>query len=278
MGQQLSAAQCCQQENRRNRLAEFQLHVDDLNGGDESQIHDVGYEGVVDPNLVCCRAQDDCAEPISGAGGASMMESLSYVPVRFDVSPTIDVERSHARYSKIVVHSTRARTQRRSKAWEDWLRAATAGRSVTVLLSMPAPGKEKEAEKASEQAATGKLLCDKIPAMYYLDRALTKLSILPADSRSDGGVTGNSSSLITIPVDNIQVICPATDFMLFFDQVDAGLSDAEKARAVLLQYTTEDSERKRVCFVEETETAKERFVQALTALWLEKRNDHSMWF
>jgi len=186
------------------------------------------------------------------------IESLSYMPMRFDESSTVDAERSHSRYSKIMVHSTRARTQRRSKAWEDWLRAATAGRAITLLDGL--------AEASEEQSA----VLQRIPAMYHLDRPLTKLSILPAN--------GADTDAVTIMVDCIQVICPATDFMLFYDQIDAKLEESERSRAVLLQYVTEDTERRRVCFLEESEVAKDRFVQALTALWLEKRNDHSMWF
>mmetsp|Transcript_22028 Transcript_22028/g.48686 ORF Transcript_22028/g.48686 Transcript_22028/m.48686 type:complete len:292 (-) Transcript_22028:59-934(-) len=203
----------------------------------------------------CCKTNTENAT--MGLAAEAPLEALSYMPVRFDESTTIDVERSHARYSKIVVHSTRARTQRRSKAWEDWLRGATAGRSIT-LLSGISEASEDEAVKFTKQ-----------PAVYYLDRNLSKLSIHPQSS--EVGTT-------VIPIDNIQVICPATDFMLFFDQVDAKLEESEKNRAVLLQFVTEDTERKRVCFMEESESAKDRFVQALTALWLEKRNDHSMWF
>lgn len=186
------------------------------------------------------------------------LESLSYMPVRFDESSTVDAERSHSRYSKIMVHSTRARTQRRSKAWEDWLRVATAGRAITLLNGL---------DEASEGQSA---VLEKIPAMYHLDRALTKLSILPGN--------GADTAAIAIMVDSIQVICPATDFMLFYDQVDAKLDESERGRAVLLQYVTEDTQRKRVCFLEDSEVAKDHFVQALTALWLEKRNDHSMWF
>jgi hypothetical protein len=193
------------------------------------------------------------------ASSPSPLESLSYTPVRFDEGSTIDHERSHARYSKIVVHSTRARTQKRSKVWEDWLRAATVGCSITLLNGI------------TEDAEDEVLTMQKVPAMYHLDeRALSKLSILPAK--------GEAMSAITILIDSIQVICPATDFMLFFEQVGSKLDESEKTRAVLLQYVTEDSERRRVCFLEESESAKDRFVQALTALWLEKRNDHSMWF
>merc|ERR1719198_397384 len=82
-------------------------------------------------DFYCCRAQDDHDESMMGL---SSMETLSYVPVRFDVSSTIDNDRSQARYSTIVVHSSRARTQRRSKAWAEWLRVAIGGRKCTVLV------------------------------------------------------------------------------------------------------------------------------------------------
>jgi len=205
----------------------------------------------------CCKADQysDFADP---SLLMQQMESLEYTPLRFDEGATMDAERSHARYSKIVVHSTRARTQRRSKAWDDWLRDATAGRAITLLAGF------------NEAGSDASVPIKEVPAMYHLDRGLAKLSILPAN--------GVDASPITIMVDNIQVICPAKDFMLIIDQLDERLDKAEKGRAVLLQYVTEDTERKRVCFLEESDAAKDRFVQALTALWLEKRNDHSMWF
>lgn len=211
-----------------------------------------------------CKEPGASSSPASGAlggvpVGAQDLESLSYVPARFDESPTIDVERSHARYSKIVGHSMRAKMQRRSKAWEDWLRAAVAGRSITLLS-----GFTQATERAAEVAV------ERIAAWYALDRTLTKLSILP-----DRDV---EMSPIPIMVDNIQVICPAGDFLLLLDQVDSLLDDSEKSRAVLLQYVTEDSERRRICFLEESVEAKDHCVQALTSLWLEKRNEHSMWF
>lgn len=212
---------------------------------------------VRDQRWGCCKA--DIAENLDGSQMPVPMESLSYTPFRFDDGPTIDVERSHARYSKIVVHSARARTQRRSKVWEDWIRSATLGRSITMCCGLD--------EAASECSA---LALERIPATYFLDRGLTKLAIQPA--------CGIDMSPINIMIDNIQVICPATEFMLFLDQVEGKLNSSETACAVLLQYVTEDTERKRVCFLEESEGAKNSFVQALTSLWLEKRNDHSMWF
>jgi len=212
------------------------------------------------PRLRCCEGPLDAEAGAAVAASAQPLESLSYTPLRFDEGPTVDVERSHARYSKIILHSARARTQKRSKAWGDWLSAATAGRAVTLLT-----GLAEAPEGLATATAPGR-----VPAMYHLDRSLAKLSILPANEAE--------RPPLTIPVDSIQVICPATDFVLLVDQVDAKLSELEKSRAVLLQYTTEDTQRRRTCFLEESEAAREDFVQALTALWLERRNDHSMWF
>merc|ERR1719231_1506160 len=97
-------------------------------------------------------------------------------------------------------------------------------------------------------------------------------------SPSDDGDAEKHFSTLEIPVDNIQVVCPLTDFMLLSDVVEAQLDESERARAALVQYLAENGESQRVCFLEESENAKDRCVQALTALWLEKRNDHSMWF
>lgn len=238
------------------------------------------------PPWGCCKADDEPFEhPAAASSSFSQppLETLSYLPMRFDESPTIDIERSHARYSKIVVHSSRARTQRRSKSWEDWIRVANAGRAVTLLSGVSQAGDADAGAVAGEGAGAGegaeaggggaKGSVARIPAMYHLDRTLCRLSILP--------VEGVDIMPIPIMVDSIQVICPASDFGLLFDQVDTSLSEAEKGRAVMIQYVTDAEDttgRKRVCILVETEVEKDCFIKALTALWLEKRNDHSMWF
>jgi len=215
----------------------------------------------------CCRAFGEPSETEGGLPQA--LESLSYMPMRFDEGPTVDPERSDARYSKIVVHSTRARTQKRSKAWEDWVRAAIAGRAVTLLRETKQGG-DLKGDGGHAQGAGPTF--ERVPAMYHLDRTLCRFLLLP--------VRGVEMSPIAITIETIQVICPASDFLLFFDQVDSVLDEAEKRRAVMIQYVTDDSagERRRICFLEESDTSKDTFVQSLTALWLEKRNDHSMWF
>lgn len=249
-----SQIRCCAQEVADRRIEDLNVHDGDDAGDYVSQGDSPNQWGE------CCHVRE---VPTSHfPDGEFMLESLSHVPTRFDEGTTTDNDRSHARYAKLVLHSTRARTQRRSKAWEEWLRAATVGRPITLLTGFRSP---RAAGEETEPT------CTKVAATYFLDRGLTKVSIYPAGS-------SNQADAIAFMVDNIQVICPASDFMLFFDQVDTKLEESEKARAVLLQYVTEDTERRRICFLEESEEAKERFVQALTALWLEKRNEYSMWF
>lgn len=269
----MASVRCCQEERLSTgwgdelRTGEVDLQDERLcRGTDEAALDRLGKLGAEGerrqrspPSVPATGAGVQCCEAEAEVGQLPLhpLESLSYTPFRFDEGHTVDVERSHTRYSKIILHSTRARTQKRSKVWGDWLSGATAGRAIMLLTGV--------AEPHSEQAA----LCT-ISAMYYLDRSLTKLSILPRNRAE--------MPALTIAIDNIQVICAATEFVLLSDQWDAKLNTAEKSRAVLLQYATEDTERRRVCFLEESQAARDDFVQALMALWLERRNDHSMWF
>lgn len=288
MGQQTAAqAVCCEPDNyEKSKRAEINFS----SGGypdclpemrsehcipEMDSFHPPGAEVFLDPaECLRCSSRED---PTDGLFDNTVsLESLTYTQVRFDAKATIDPERSQNRYSRIVMHGARARTQRRSKAWEEWLRAAAAGRAVTMLVGTGFQS-FSGAEKSEGCQATQPP--NKVQAMYYLDRELTKLSILPQDKES----SESAMVPITILVENIQVICPLTDFMLLSETAEAQLDESERARAALLQFKTEASdasqpEQRRVCFLEESEDAKERFVQALTALWLEKRSDHSMWF
>lgn len=274
MGQQIAPEVACCRSEKGGRGCEISLfdlsdHPNAPNSAHSLvQIHGCTAEPPdfvqqMDPDewgCSSCRADD------TDIVGLSSMDALSYVPVRFDVTSTVDADRSQARYSKIVVHSTRARTQRRSKAWEEWLRAATAGREITLLVG---EGFQTTRIDITKEALLNG--CQKINAKYCLDRGLTKLTIMPVDP-------GANCKPVAILVDNIQVVCPLTDFMLLSDVVEAQLDESERSRAALVQYLAESGESQRVCFLEESENAKDRCVQALTALWLEKRNDHSMWF
>lgn len=282
MGQQLMPQQvaCCKNGRDLTKQCEVQIwELSDHPNAPHSfrQLRDgcsadpIDFNNPEDWGCSSCRAEGDESQD---AIGLHAMDTLSYVPVRFDVSNTVDHERSQARYSKIVVHSSRARTQRRSKAWEEWLRAATAGRKVTVLVGA---GFNSTQPGAAQNALPGD--CEKVSAKYRLDRGLTKISIVPSASCPEDE-EDNTSALtpVTILVDNIQVVCALTEFMLLSEVMEAQLDDSERSRAVLVQYLSEGNESKRVCFLEESENAKDRCIQALTALWLEKSQNHSMWF
>lgn len=228
-------------------------------------------EHVLVDQIACCRSHHF---PSDSDLHCSSLETLTYTPVRFDAKSTIDPERSGNRYSKIVMHGSRARTQRRSKVWEEWLRAAAAGREVTLLIGSGFQSPRSSDPVMAENVPANVAPPSKVQAMYYLDRELTKLSILPKNA----GSGESTMEPITILVENIQVICPLTDFMLLSETTEAQLDESERSRAALLQFKTEAAKQRRVCFLEESEDTKDRFVQALTALWLEKRSDHSMWF
>lgn len=264
--------QCCQQDAPPEALGEVLPH-DEYYPDSYTNVHrgfsPLGIGGSSDERCRCFRNSDFPTEAVAVSG--SQLESLSYEPVRFDVSQTVDVERSQARYTNIVVHSTRARTQRRAQTWDQWLRAATAGRPITLLTSFDRVKREDTGTDEEKDVAAA-VTCSKVAATYRLDSSLTKFSISAVEAAS------SAVAPIGIPIDSIQVICPATDFMLFFDQVEAQLDELEQKRAVMLQYQAPEGQRMRICFLEESEHAKDRFVQALTALWLEKRSDHSMWF
>lgn len=223
----------------------------------------------------CLRAEDGPDCEVVGPVSPDLMESLAYSPVRFDAATTIDIERSQARYSNLVVHSSRTRLQRKSKVWEEWLRVATAGRSITVLSDFP-----EETPRAANEGEEPAFTCQRSTAKYFLDRALTRISILPIEPAGDVNSAVTQGSVHNILVENIQVICTATDFTLFADRLESQLDEAERRRAVLLQYLKEEpkGQRRRVCFLEASAQDKERFVQALTALWLEKRNLNSICF
>merc|ERR1719443_846908 len=129
MGANANAGRCCQQDHVLVQSGCVQP---------EGLSQEVGYNmiGGMGRDWHCMRAEDgpntEVVRPSSDP-----IESLAYSPIRFEVSPTIDVERSQARYSNLVIQSSRARLQRRSKVWEDWLRLAEAGRAITLLTGFP---------------------------------------------------------------------------------------------------------------------------------------------
>lgn len=215
----------------------------------------------------CCQ-QEKLQQLPANAPRPSTLVSESFLATRFDEEETFDEERSHERYSKVSMH-TGQKSQRRSGIWEDWVGGAVAGQTVLLLEGLRGSG-SKAWEKPLQCGVDVKPACSKVSAMYCLDRDLTRLCIVPMGPEK--------VPAISVPVQNLQMICPASDFMPFFGSLNSQLDESEKARAVLLQYVTEHTEQKFVCMLEESDLARDRFVQALTALWQEQRSDRAMQF
>eukprot|EP00434_Breviolum_minutum_P020545 symbB.v1.2.018117.t1/scaffold1432.1/size120878/21 len=102
----------------------------------------------------------------------------------------------------------------------------------------------------------------RIPAKYFLDSNHSALSFLPSGSE--------------IP----PAVCSLTDSMMRIAQWELHLTELEQKCGVLLKYRDDDAAQtsKEICFLEESETAKDVFVNVLTVLWLEKPQSHSVWF
>lgn len=202
----------------------------------------------------CCRVQHDVRD--MNLSLQPPMESLSYQPLRFDVShwQTIDVERSSTRYAKILgYNSPHGWVKQRSPECTGWMQNAELGQQITLLTPQP-------------QAVDERLLClENIPGMFVLDAEATMITI------------HLDSVILSIPVDKIQVICPAMDVPNISFDLERGLEEEERDKSVLIQYVGDNGERLRLCFLEESAQAKERFIQALSTIWFEKRNALDMW-
>merc|ERR1712167_89164 len=98
---------------------------------------------------------------------------------KYDQRDTYDMERSHARYSNNVVHSTRARTQTRLEAWDDFFQAATMGRRVTLMGVESGPGLDPAQAPVVKRHA-----------VLTMDMSLTTVSIAP---ESQGNIQEGSA-------------------------------------------------------------------------------------
>ncbi|CAE7224336.1 unnamed protein product [Symbiodinium pilosum] len=183
------------------------------------------------------------------------MQTLSYSPVKYEECDTIDTARSQDRYSNALVHTARMNTRRQLLDRQAWLSSAVQGRYAMLLLSSEAHGSPLW----------------RVPTKYYLDHNHSSLSFFP------GGADGRH---LDIMMDAIQGICSLTDSMMLIAQWESLLTDMEKSCAVLLKYRVDDTKALNceVCFLEESEAAKDMFIHTLTVLWLEKPQPHSAWF
>ncbi|CAJ1337406.1 unnamed protein product [Effrenium voratum] len=186
-------------------------------------------------------------------GQAVSMQTLNYSPVRYELCETVDTARSQERYSNTLVHTARMNTRRQLLERQAWLSSAVQGRYATMLLS-------------EEVVAISR-----VPAKYYLDHNHSALSFLPG---------GKDISCVVIMMDAIQAICALTDGMMQITQWESHLTEMEKKCGVLLKYRDDDAAQssREICFLEESEAAKDLFIHVLTVLWLEKPQSHSVWF
>lgn len=195
--------------------------------------------------LVChCCAQDN-----NWSADPTIVEALTYAPGSFDESHTLDTERSHVRYSRLLVHSGTSMNRPRQRSWEQWLRGGADGHFIVVLNKLVGDGSPVE------------LPSSRVSGTLRFNDSLMQMAI---HTKNDE---------IAISIECVQVICPATNFMPYADIVKTALDEQEQTRAVLLEYFADGHERKRLCFLMKCELTKVRFVQALTSHWLEVRRE-----
>eukprot|EP00811_Abedinium_folium_P001996 NODE_11831_length_1262_cov_14.798238.p1 GENE.NODE_11831_length_1262_cov_14.798238~~NODE_11831_length_1262_cov_14.798238.p1 ORF type:complete len:338 (+),score=78.48 NODE_11831_length_1262_cov_14.798238:149-1015(+) len=156
--------------------------------------------------------------------------------------------------------------QRREKSglWKDWLHGGTAHRTITLICPPGAMGQELPASNTPG--------CDRVPAILFVDRSLTKLMIIP-DIMS-------AMRPITISVTQIRAVCAADAVQAFLGHAERVLYAFEVAKAVLLSYLessksgTEPAEsadsapavERSVCFLEDSDVAKDDCIIALKEL------------
>lgn len=137
------------------------------------------------------------------------------------------------------------------RSWRDWMQVALHGRRITLLAHLPEGSDQK-----------GHCYWSKVPALLLINGALTSMTIFPTEI--------DELLAITIRVDNLRAVCPANSAIMFFRRVEDILDESEYERVVLLQYL-EDSQRKYVCFLEESARTRDLCMQALIELWQEWR-------
>ncbi|CAE7449146.1 unnamed protein product [Symbiodinium natans] len=264
MGHGLSI-QCCQQEQLKRcdgelRTGSPHFHVCDVDK-DECLPERVYVASWTESSSAQLVVDDERGEDPRHVREELHMQTLSYSPVKYEECDTIDTARSQERYSNALVHTARMNTRRQLLDRQAWLNSAVQGRYAMLLLNSP----EAEAHGAPIW---------RVPTKYYLDHNHSSLSFSP------GGTDG---SHLAIMMDAIQGICSLTDSMMLIAQWESHLTDVEKNCGVLLKYRCDDAKASgcsgcEVCFLEESEAAKDMFIHSLTVLWLEKPQPHSAWF
>eukprot|EP00930_Biecheleria_cincta_P055688 TRINITY_DN41983_c0_g1_i1.p1 TRINITY_DN41983_c0_g1~~TRINITY_DN41983_c0_g1_i1.p1 ORF type:complete len:309 (-),score=38.12 TRINITY_DN41983_c0_g1_i1:230-1135(-) len=198
------------------------------------------------------------------------MQSLSYNPTQFEECSTEDTDRSQGRYSNTSVLSCRIKTRKQMQHQEAWVQSAVEGRPVILVLHNSSEVRAGMSGMSAKGDPVPHLR--KVHAKYVLDRSHAALSILP-----QGRIDIDS---VVVYMEAIRVISSVPESVLFMAQWGSSLSRMEQNCGVIMQYCCEDetSGVKEICFLEESEAAKDTFIEGLTALWLQEPQKHSLWY
>mmetsp|Transcript_15987 Transcript_15987/g.30095 ORF Transcript_15987/g.30095 Transcript_15987/m.30095 type:complete len:260 (+) Transcript_15987:62-841(+) len=259
MGHGLSI-QCCQQEQFKRCDAELRtstpnFHVCDVDK-EECFPERVYVASWAENSNHSAQLIVDDGQRVPEVPEPLHMQSLSYSPVKYEECDTIDTSRSQERYSNALVHTARMNTRRQLLDRQAWLNSAIQGRYVMLLQT---------------QAEVGAPM-SRVPTKYYLDHNHASLSFCAG---------GPDAVHVVIMMEAIQGICSLADSMMLMTQWELRLTDMEKSCGVLLRYRSHADTKSvshDVCFLEESEAAKDMFIHILTVLWLEKPQPHSVWF
>lgn len=207
-----------------------------------------------------CSASPSCCKYADAAdlGRISHVESLSYVPVRFDECHTMDMERSNKRYEKLPMHNVRLRAPPRSPICDAWLRGAALGFPVTLIQHSPRSG-----DTSSEDFS-------RVSAVLQLNTDQTQMTIT-----SKVAEEGQEELAIAVLFDNITTICPVTDVMLIFKVT---LPVADRDCVMVIQYVESGGESKHLYLLLKNTQTRDEFIQALTDHWFERRNETDRWY
>eukprot|EP00811_Abedinium_folium_P036662 NODE_9350_length_1430_cov_6.739831.p1 GENE.NODE_9350_length_1430_cov_6.739831~~NODE_9350_length_1430_cov_6.739831.p1 ORF type:complete len:293 (+),score=58.47 NODE_9350_length_1430_cov_6.739831:261-1139(+) len=145
--------------------------------------------------------------------------------------------------------------QRQSKTWQELLDGADAARHIMLVLPGPQPKRWSESSRK---------YYDKVPSMLKVSTDRTQLSILP-DIFSD-------VRPMTIQLEKVLDILVPTQPAVGIMQVggepaEIMLEGSDIDLAVLIEYMADDSEVRRICFLEDTKVSKDCCVRALLTFW-----------
>jgi|ERR1712137_619782 len=186
--------------------------------------------------------------PGYGMGQSPMLCSCDAEKASLSIERPVEVQQGAAKLRPEMV-----------KGMEDWVFDAIVGRTITLIVKM-------DANNANGKRNTCRL--SKHPSILYLDSALEVITIQP--------IKPSDFPTVSIIIDSIKAISPTTVLVpsLIHQRevrvVSASLEKAEKSRAIVVQYFS-DQEYRFVFFLEASEHAKDRFIQELIGIKIEKQ-------